>query len=145
LFLFQIDKETNDVSLMDVIADKTLSCSGALPLDQPKMIYNESKIHRAELPAVNGITNARSLAKIYGLLIGDVYENGQKLKCLLSETTLSQAIKNVTPDGELDQALYNMPTAFSKGGFQIFGDSFHIFGEGVFGHTGMLVLFSFNL
>ncbi len=121
---------------MHSIADQTLTCSGALPLEQAKMIYNESEVHRAALPAVNGITNARSLAKIYSLLIGDVYEKGQKFKCLLSEKTLSEAIKNVTPDGELDQTLYNIPTIFSKGGFQIYGESFHIFSDGVFGHTG---------
>ncbi|CAF3319233.1 unnamed protein product [Rotaria sp. Silwood1] len=101
----------------DSAADKTLTFNGALPLEQSQMIYNESKIHRAELPAVNGITNARSLAKIY-------------------KKTLSEAIKNSTPIGELDQTLYKMPTTFSKGGFQIYGDSFHIFGGGVFGHTG---------
>jgi len=100
------------------------------------MIYNEPQVHRAELPSVNGITNARSLARIYSLLIGDVYENGKKLKCFLSEKTLSQAIKNITPDGELDQTFYKMPTTFSKGGFQTYGDSFRILGEGVFGHTG---------
>ena len=124
----QIDKESNEVSLMHSIADQTLTCSGALPLEQAKMIYNEPEIHLAELPAVNGITNARSLAEIYSLLIGDVYEKGQKFQCLLSEKTLSEAIKNATPDGELDQTLYNMPTIFSKGGFQI--------NDGVFGHTG---------
>jgi len=100
------------------------------------MIYNEPQVHHAELPSVNGITNARSLARIYSLLIGDVYENGKKLKCFLSEKTLSQATKNNTPDGELDQTLYKMSTTFSKGGFQTYGDSFHLLGEGVFGHTG---------
>ena len=148
-YLLQIDNETTDSK-----ANKTLTCSGALPLGQSQMIYNEPQVHHAELPAVNGITNARSLARIYSLLIGDVYENGKTFKCLLSEKTLSQAIKNITPDGELDQILYNMPTTFSKGGFQTYGDSFHILGDGVFGHTGkhlfikekyLSVLFSFIL
>ncbi|CAF4466336.1 unnamed protein product [Rotaria sp. Silwood2] len=136
LFEKQVDRKTVDPKFIDSAADKTLTFNGALPLEQSQMIYNESKIHRAELPAVNGITNARSLAKIYSLLIGDVHENGNILKCLLSKKTLSEAIKNSTPIGELDQTLYKMPTTFSKGGFQIYGDSFHIFGDGVFGHTG---------
>jgi hypothetical protein len=125
---------------MTLRCDKTLSCSGALPLEQPKMIYNETVVHRAELPAVNGITNARSLARIYSLLINDVHENGKKLKCLLSKNTLAQAIKDITPVDEPDQNLYNKPTTFSKSGFQTYGDCFKIFGHGVFGHTGKIFL-----
>jgi hypothetical protein len=126
-----------------MIYDKTLTCSGALPLEQPKMIYNESQVHRAELPAVNGITNARSLAKIYSLLINDVNENGKKLKCLLSKNILTQTITNITPAGEPDQTLYNKPTSFSKSGFQTYGDCFNIFGDGVFGHTGKTIIFKY--
>jgi len=126
-----------------MIYDKTLTCSGALPLEQPKMIYNESQVHRAELPAVNGITNARSLAKIYSLLINDVNENGKKLKCLLSKNILTQAITNITPAGEPDQTLYNKTTSFSKSGFQTYGDCFNIFGDGVFGHTGKTIIFKY--
>ncbi|UJR08147.1 hypothetical protein I4U23_012423 [Adineta vaga] len=131
LFEKTIEKEKSDSK-----AVKTLTCSGALPLNQSKMIYNEQRIHRTQLPAVNGITNARSLARIYSLLIGDVNENGKISKRLLNEKTLSQAIENLTPDNELDQTLYNMPTSFSKGGFQLYGESFQILGDGVFGHTG---------
>ncbi|CAF1270939.1 unnamed protein product [Adineta steineri] len=131
LFEKQIEEE-----MPDLIADQTLSCSGALPLGQSEMIYNKPEIHRAILPAVNGIANARTLARIYSLLIGDVYENEKILKCLLSQKTLSEAIKNITPQNELDQTLYQIPTTFSKGGFQIYGDSFPVFGDGAFGHTG---------
>ncbi len=136
----QIDKKINDnPSLLSLIYDQTLTCSGALPLGQPKMIYNELQVHRAVLPAVNGITNARSLAKIYSLLINDVHENGKKLKCLLSKNTLTQAITNITPDDEPDITLYNQPTTFSKSGFQTFGDCFKILGNGAFGHTGKII------
>ena len=129
--------KTKATNLMALICDKTLSCSGALPLEQPhQMIYNDSRVHQAELPAVNGITNARSLAKIFSLLINDVHENGKTFKCLLSPNTLSQAITSATPDNEPDLTLYNLPTSFSKSGFQIYGDCFKILGDGVFGHTG---------
>ncbi|CAF1007905.1 unnamed protein product [Adineta ricciae] len=131
--LYEIPTQTKET---DSQAEQTLTCSGALPLNQPTMIYNKARIHRAQLPAVNGITNARSLARIYSRLIGDVHENGTVTKRLLNEKTLSQAIQNVTPNGELDQALYGIPTDFSKGGFQIYGDAFQIFGDSVFGHTG---------
>lgn len=126
---------------MSLIYDQTLTCSGALPLEQSKMIYNDIQVHRAELPAVNGISNARSLARIFSLLMNDVNENGKKIKCLLSKNTLIQAITDVTPTAEPDQTLYNIPTNFSKSGFQIYGDCFKIFGDGVFGHTGEIVIF----
>jgi hypothetical protein len=100
------------------------------------MIYNEPQFHQAELPAANGITNARSLARIYSLLISDINEDGKKRKRLLSEKTITEATKNVTPTGEPDRNWYNMPTTFAKGGFQIYSEYFKIFGEGVFGHTG---------
>jgi hypothetical protein len=100
------------------------------------MIYNEVQFHRAELPAANGITNARCLARIYSLLIGDINENEKKQKRLLSEKTIKEATKNITPPGEPDRNWYNMPSIYAKGGFQIYGECFKIFGEGVFGHTG---------
>ncbi len=139
LFEKQVDHKTDAVNLMASIYDKTLTCSGALPIGQPsQMIYNESRVHRAELPAVNGITNARSLARIYSLLINDVHENGKTFKCLLSQNTLIQAITNVTPENEPDRTLYDYPTRFSKSGFQIYGECFEILGDGVFGHTGKI-------
>jgi hypothetical protein len=116
--------------------NKALTCSGAFPLGRPNLIFNEPRCHRAELPAINGITNARSLARIYSLLIGDINENGKKQKRLVSEKTIMEAIKNVTPTGELDRNWYDMPTTFGKGGFQIYGECFNILGEGVFGFTG---------
>jgi hypothetical protein len=100
------------------------------------MIYNEVQFHRAEVPAVNGITNARCLARIYALLIGDIIENGKKQKRLLSEKILTEAIKNVTPTGEPDRNWYSMPTVFAKGGFQLYSEYFNVLGEGIFGHTG---------
>ena len=128
---------------MSLISDQTLTCSGALPLEQSTMIYNESRVHRAILPAVNGITNARTLARIYSLLINDVKENGKTFKCLLSPHTLTQAISNITPAGEPDRTLYDKPTTFSRSGFQTYGDCFRILGDGVFGHTGTMIIFTY--
>jgi hypothetical protein len=132
--VFKID--TSNVRPTNSQTDKGLTCSGAFPLGRLNIIFNDPRFHRAELPSVNGITNARSLARIYSLLIGDVNENGKKQKRLLSEKTLEEAIKNVTPTGEPDLNWYNMPSTFSKGGFQIHGECFNIFGDGVFGFTG---------
>lgn len=100
------------------------------------MIFNDIRLHRAELPAVNGITNARSLARIYARLIGNIEENGYLRKSLLTTYTLNEAIKDVTPPGEPDINWYHLPSTFSKSGFQTFGPCFNIMGDGVFGHSG---------
>ena len=113
-----------------------MTCSGAFPTGRPKMYSNDVQFHRAEIPAVNGITNARSLARIYASLIGDVQEDGNKRACLLSEKTRTEATKNVTPAGEPDRNWYNLLSIYSKGGFQIYGERFKILNEDVFGHSG---------
>ncbi|CAF1134928.1 unnamed protein product [Rotaria sordida] len=123
---------------MPPLVEKALTFSGAFPLNQPdgKILFNSARLHRAEMPATNGITNARSLARIYALLIGDIGENGITKKRLVDEETLARATTNVTPIGEPDQNSYGLKTTFAKGGFQIYGEFFNALGEGIFGHTG---------
>lgn len=132
--VFQVD--TSNVRPSSLVTDKALTCSGAFSSGKGKMIYNDPQFHRAEIPAANGITNARSLARIYSLLIGDVDENGKKRERLLSEKIVVEATKNITPTGEPDRNWYDFPTTFAKGGFQIYSEYFKIFDEGVFGFTG---------
>ncbi|CAF1076736.1 unnamed protein product [Rotaria sordida] len=128
------------INSLDPLAEKTLSCSGAFPLgpyqNSSGIIYNEVQIHRAELPAVNAITNARSVARIYARLMGDINENGKNIERLVSEKTLAQAIENVTPVGEPDRTMPTIKTAFGKSGFQVYGEIFNVFGDTVFGHNG---------
>lgn len=123
-------------SSADPEVEKSFSCNGALPLGLPEMVFNDPRVHRAQLPAVNGLTTARALARIYARLLGDVEENGKTLRGLLSDVTRVQATKNITPKGEPDRNWYNMTSTFSQGGFQTFGVCFNIFGDGVFGHCG---------
>ena len=52
---------------MDEETVKAFFCSGATLPKGPTFVFNESRLHHAELPSVNGITNARSLARIYSL------------------------------------------------------------------------------
>ena len=121
---------------------KAVTLSGAFPMAKPgeEMLFNSARLHRAELPGANGITNAHSLASIYALLIGDVDENETKKKRLISEQTLTQAITNVTPAQQPDQILFGLPSVFGKGGFQLHDDYFNIFGDGMFGHKGKLCI-----
>ena len=100
------------------------------------MIFNDPRLHRAQLPAVNGITNARVLARIYARLLSDVEENGQTLKCFLSDRTRAEATKDITPEGEPDRNWDNLPSTFSQSGFQTYGRCFNALREGIFGHCG---------
>lgn len=121
---------------IDFETEKSTTCSGAFPRGRPKLIYNEIDFHRAQIPAVNGISTARAIARIYSKMIGDLHENGTIEKRLLSEQTLARATKNITPNGELDRYAPHLPTKFAQGGFQLHGQDFDVFGEGVFGHAG---------
>ncbi|CAF2974045.1 unnamed protein product [Rotaria sp. Silwood2] len=126
--------DTSNVRSMELQTEKSFLCSGAFRLGRSLVIFNETRLHRAQMSTVNGITNARSLARIYYLLIGDINENGKKRKRLLSEKTIIEATKNVILTGERDQNCYNIPTTFRNGGFQIYGDCCNIFDDDVFGH-----------
>lgn len=125
---------------MDAFNSKALTCNGVFPFAQPDKtvkLFNDPRVYRANLPSTNGITNAHSIARIYALLIGDVDDNNtEKKKCLLSEKTLANAIKNVTPSGEPDHSWFGLPTVFSMGGFELYSDDFKTLGDITFGHTG---------
>ena len=126
---------------MDPFIQNVMTCNGAFSLGSPNSddyIYNQSRIHRAVLPAANGISNAQALARIYALLIGDIQENGESKKALLSKKTLACATENVTPNDEPDRVLFGLPTRVARGGFQLHGSVFHVLGEDAFGHKGML-------
>ncbi|CAF1486283.1 unnamed protein product, partial [Adineta steineri] len=94
--------------------------------------FNDWRTHQAEIPAANGISNARSVARLYASLIGDVEDN--KYKRILNEEILKQAIKSNTPQNEIDLVL-NMSTRFGMG-FRLMDESFPSLGPGVFGHNG---------
>ncbi|CAF0860442.1 unnamed protein product [Rotaria sordida] len=132
--------DTSNVFSMDSQTQKkSLSCSDASPLESSLMIFNGTRLHCVAIPSVNEITNARSLVRIYYLLIGNINEYGKKQKRLLSEQTLIEATKNVTPTDEPDRNWYNMSTNFGKGRFQIYSDCFNIFGDGVFSHSDIIL------
>ena len=147
LLFFKDDMGAASFPPMDLIIEKTITCSGAFPVESPnseKYLFNEPRLHRAVLPAANGISNAHTLARIYALLIGDVNENGEKKTCLLSKKTLALATENVTPVNEVDRILFGMITSFARGGFQVHGDFFNVLGEDAFGHKGKPVMSIFH-
>ncbi|CAF4777221.1 unnamed protein product, partial [Rotaria sp. Silwood1] len=95
--------------------------------------FNKHSTHQAQIPAANGITNARSLARLYASLIGDIEDNN--IKQILRGDILKQATKSNTPEGEIDVVL-NIPIQFSMG-FMLLDLIFPTLGPGIFGHTGL--------
>jgi CubicO group peptidase (beta-lactamase class C family) len=110
----------------DTMFGRVLSGSGAFPYTEAEA-WNLPEVHRAEIPAANGITDARSLSRMYAAVIGEV--DGVRL---LSPTQVERA-RTREADGT-DQVLVG-ETIFGLGfmlasAFSPFG------GAGTFGHPG---------
>ncbi len=110
----------------DSMGGKALMLNGAFAAEGT---FNRRDVHAAEIPAANGVTNARSLARIYAAAIGPV--DGVRL---VSSATIDRARTTLTPKGEGDKCLI-MPTTFGLG-FMTFGDVTPYLGAGCFGHPG---------
>jgi CubicO group peptidase (beta-lactamase class C family) len=95
-----------------------------------RFVVNDPDFLRAEIPAVNGVATARSMARLYGCLASDGVIDGLRL---LSPATVRLA--SVPLAAGLDQ-LTHKPLAFSTG-FEI-QTSLHWYGptESAFGHSG---------
>jgi CubicO group peptidase (beta-lactamase class C family) len=91
-------------------------------------IYNERVFHAAEVPAANGITNARSLARMYAACIGEV--DGVRL---LDAETLERAIAEQSAGDDL---VLGYETRYATG-FQLSFPFRPMAGDGSFGHYGM--------
>lgn len=93
-------------------------------------IFNRRDVRAAELPAVNCISNARSLAKIYAATMSEV--DGIRL---LSQAVVDRARAATSPEGEPDLCLI-VPTTFGMG-FMTHGIFSPYSGPGSFGHPGL--------
>lgn len=105
---------------------RALTLSGAFRGDG---VFNRRDVHAAELPAANGITNARSLAKLYAATMAPI--DGVRL---LDDATRDVARTTVTPRGESDLCLVAAST-FGMG-FMTHGDMTTYSGPGSYGHPG---------
>lgn len=103
----------------------------ALPLEARAVDFlNTRAAHLSEQPAANGITNARSMAKLYAAAVGGV--NGLRI---LDDDTIRAATRDATaglpaPDGSVRNARYGL-------GFNIWSpEGLQMLGPGSFGHGG---------
>jgi CubicO group peptidase (beta-lactamase class C family) len=111
----------------DTLAGRALSLNGALPFDPDDFAMNRREVHAAEIPAANGITNARSLARMYAACVGEM--DGVRL---LSPAVVDRAR---TPLALGTDRCLQVETAFGLG-FMTFGAFAPLGGPGSFGHPG---------
>jgi CubicO group peptidase (beta-lactamase class C family) len=92
-------------------------------------LWNSPEVHRAEIPAANGICDARSLAKVYSACIDDV--DGMRV---LDDAQRRDATTQRTSGP--NTILMNADIQFGLG-FMLRSDLMPIGGPGSFGHFGM--------
>lgn len=110
----------------DSLFSRVLSTNGALPTPSAQ-VWNDRALWHAEQPAVNGITNARSLARMYAACVGTV--DGVRL---ISEQSLARALvhRDVGPDRFV-------PVSSLHGtGFQLPDAIAPLLSDASFGHPG---------
>jgi CubicO group peptidase (beta-lactamase class C family) len=110
----------------DTRGGRALFLGGAFAGDA---VFNRPDVHAAEIPAVNGISNAGSLAKIYAATLGPI--DGLQL---INDQTRAVARTTVTPAGEGDLCLI-IPSTFGMG-FMTHGGFTMFAGPGSYGHPG---------
>ncbi|HLI74671.1 MAG TPA: serine hydrolase domain-containing protein [Acidimicrobiales bacterium] len=89
--------------------------------------FNSPAVHSAEVPAANGITDARSLARMYAALVGDV--DGVRL---LAPDSIDAAAR---PRTEGRDRVLVAPTTFGLG-FMCHSRVMPLLAPGSFGHSG---------
>jgi CubicO group peptidase (beta-lactamase class C family) len=95
---------------------------------------NSREAHAAEIPAGNGITNARALAKMYAATISEV--DGVRL---LKRDTVDRARRPMNAGLKLPEPLSRLPahdTHLFGLGYELSRHATPMLGEGSFGHTG---------
>jgi CubicO group peptidase (beta-lactamase class C family) len=95
---------------------------------------NNREARAAEVPAGNGIADARSLAKMYAALIGEV--DGVRLigpETMEKARTLRTAA--MVPPGDFARLVMGAPTQYGLG-YEFARDVIPMLGKGSFGHAG---------
>lgn len=105
----------------------------ALPIDGPPVtldFLNSRAAHLSEQPAANGITNARSMAKLYCAAVSRVSGSPILREDTIRAATLDATAELPTPDGAPRTAQYGL-------GFNIWSPAGQqMLGPGSFGHAG---------
>jgi CubicO group peptidase (beta-lactamase class C family) len=114
----------------DSLALRALGGSVTLPLVVTDGVFNRPEVRAAELPACNGVTNARSLARMYAATVGPV--EGSDAGPLLSADQMAAA---ATPQTSGSDQVLILDTTFGLG-FMISSPFSPYGGPRAFGHSG---------
>lgn len=106
---------------------RALTMSGALAIAAAEMPFNTRAVHAAEMPAANGMTDARSVARMYAATVGEV--DGVRL---IGDETV-EVVRTERVHGE-DLSLV-LPTRFGYG-FMLNAEYLPFLTDGSFGHYG---------
>jgi CubicO group peptidase (beta-lactamase class C family) len=106
---------------------RALTLNGTFGMFGGEGPYNTPAVHRAEVPAANGIANARSLARMYAALVGEV--DGVRI---LAPATVEAA---ATPAVQDKDRVLAVPTSFGSG-FMCHSRFIPLLAPGSFGHGG---------
>ncbi|HET6795415.1 MAG TPA: serine hydrolase domain-containing protein [Acidimicrobiales bacterium] len=125
---FDIDQLPEEArALVRAFTDPDSLSLRALMLTDPPISWNSREAHAGEAPAANGICTARSLARMYASLVGDV--DGVRL---LGPGTVASA---TTTQSEGPDRVLIQPTRFGLG-FMLNSQFSPLLAEGSFGHAG---------
>ena len=107
---------------------KALTMNGAvMGFDPANNPFNSREVHATEMPAANGITNARSLARMYAATVGDV----DGIRLIGDDVMhLARTERVNAPDACLVAA-----SRFGYG-FMLHNDLVPLLGPRAFGHAG---------
>jgi len=110
------------------LAGRAMAVSGALQPPDGSNAFNRPDLWEAEVPAVNAITNGRSIARLYASLVGEI----DGIRTLQPETI---AAATVVQDTYPDEVMMGMPSRFGLG-FKLSSDDAPLGGPRGFGHAG---------
>jgi CubicO group peptidase (beta-lactamase class C family) len=120
-----LPKELREMA--ELFLDPTSPNMRALTITDPPIDWNAPATHRAEVPAANGICTARSLARMYAGVIGEV--DGIRV---LSPDTVTAASQT---QSEGPDRILVFPTRFGLG-FMLNSAFSPMLGDTSFGHAG---------
>ncbi len=106
---------------------KALTVNGALTTTGDENAFNTRAVHATEMPAANGITTARSLARMYAATVGPV-DGVRLVDAATVEAARAEAVNG--PD-----AVLVFPSQFGMG-FMLHGTLTPMFSGASFGHAG---------
>ena len=104
-------------------------------LDDLEHGFNTPELHRAEIPAANGITNARSLARFYAGLIGTVDDCPAAPILTPEQVDKARTRQTEGPDRVLSFPGIDVITTIGLG-FWTASEFARFGGPGAFGHAG---------